>query len=125
MSYLYIRPFTNDFFIGENLWFGHLGHFLVILSLCFTLFSSIAYFISFFSKENNPSNSWIKIARSLFYFHTISIISIFTLLFFMMLGHHYEYNYVWRHTSNSLPVYYIISAFRLSWISKRSVNYRN
>jgi cytochrome c-type biogenesis protein CcmF len=111
MSYCYIRPFSNDQFIGENLWFGHFGHLLIIISLCFTLFSSLAYFISFFSKEQAATSSWIKIARKLFYVHTASIIGIFTLLFFMMLRHHYEYNYVWRHTSNSLPVYYIISAF--------------
>ena len=29
----------------------------------------------------------------------------------MILNHHYEYHYAWSHSSNDLPVYYIISSF--------------
>jgi cytochrome c-type biogenesis protein CcmF len=101
----------NDFFQGEHLWYGQVGHLLLVLSLVCTFFCSLAYLQSFLSKDENQAGNWTKIARSLFYVHAFSIISVFVLLFFMMLGHHFEYHYVWRHSSMDLPKYYIVSAF--------------
>lgn len=107
---LYIRQFSNTNFLNEHLWYGNLGHFLIVLSLCTSLFSAISYFFSYYGKTED-SNHWINLGRKLFYVHAASILGVFVLLFFMMLFHLFEYNYVWRHTSLDLPVYYIISAF--------------
>ena len=71
---------------GEHLWFGALGHGLVVLAFVTAILAAITYLISYKSR-------------------------IFMLLLFMMANHYYEYQYVWMHVSEDLPMKYILSAF--------------
>lgn len=99
----------NIDYIGELLWPGEVGHYLVITAFVTALISAVAYAVS--NKDQKDKESWKKLGRYSFYVHGISIISAIILLFTLMLNHHYEYNYVWAHVSDDLPVKYMFSAF--------------
>ncbi len=97
-------------FIGENLLPGKIGQLFIVLSFASALLSTIAYFFAVKNK-NIPDPSWRNIARAGFYVNFASIIGIGVILFYIILNHNYEYHYVYSHSSKSLPIYYIISAF--------------
>jgi cytochrome c-type biogenesis protein CcmF len=110
LTYLSNR-FNYGFFEGEALWIGNLGHFFIVLSFVMAGLASFSFFKAELSKNDGLQKLWNKIARYAFYTHGASIMGIFALLFYMILTHHYEYHYVWSHSSNDLPIYYIISSF--------------
>lgn len=97
-------------FIGENLLPGKIGQFFIVLAFAASLLSTISYFFAV-KNTNQSDTSWTKLGRIGFYVNIISVLGIGTTLFYLILNHYYEYNYVYQHSSKSLPVYYIISAF--------------
>jgi len=97
-------------FIGEDLLSGKIGQFFIVLAFGASLLSTIAYFFAVKNK-NQLDKSWINLGRIGFIVNFASIIGIGVTLFYLILNHHYEYNYVYNHSSKTLPVYYIISAF--------------
>lgn len=97
-------------FVGERLLPGQAGQFFIVLAFVASLLSTIAYFFAVRNK-NEQDNSWTKIGRYAFFINVASIIGIGVVLFYIILNHYYEYNYVYQHSSKTLPVYYIISAF--------------
>ncbi|MFT4968612.1 MAG: cytochrome c-type biogenesis protein CcmF [Chitinophagales bacterium] len=111
MKEFFAQRFNQGFFEGESLWIGNLGHLLIVLSFIMVGLASFAFFRAELSKDGSLKQTWNKIARWSFFIHGVSIFGIFSLLFFMILNHHYEYHYAWSHSSNDLPVYYIISSF--------------
>lgn len=91
---------------------GNLGHFLVIVSFVTALVSSAAYFQAVQTQNDLLKNkSWVRFARIFFLIHGLSIIAVVGTLFYMIYNHLYEYHYVWSHSSDHLPVYYMISCF--------------
>ena len=98
-------------YIGENLIPGQLGHFCVVLSFVASLLSAFSYFQSA-SKRNTPEESdWLRLGRFSFLLHGLTVFSIIGLLFYILVGKMYEYNYAWANVSDDLPVQYIFSAF--------------
>jgi cytochrome c-type biogenesis protein CcmF len=97
-------------FVGENLLPGKIGQFFIVLAFCASLLSTVAYFFATKNK-NLEDNSWRKLGRFGFVINFASIIGIGAILFYLILGHYNEYNYVYFHSSKELPVYYIVSAF--------------
>lgn len=95
---------------GENLLPGHLGQFFIILAFGASLLATIAYFFAS-KRENALDKSWQRIGRIAFLTNFAAVIAIGVVLFYLILNHKYEYYYVYSHSSKSLPVYYIISAF--------------
>lgn len=65
----------------------------------------------YYRAANRDSLDDQKIGRRLFQFQTAAVVGIFAVLFWIIFKHRYEYYYAWRHSSNSLPVYYMISCF--------------
>ena len=99
-------------YTGEHLWAGELGNGLVILSFTAALLSSISYFVSANSAANSPEElSWKKIGRYSFFIHTLSVFGMVATLFIMLLGHYFEYEYIWHHSSRHMPMQYIASCF--------------
>ncbi len=98
---------NNVKFIGEWLWIGNLGHFFVVLMFITSLISTYFYYFA----EKNKNDNYRNIARKSIYIHVFSVVSVFAILFAIIFYHRYEYYYAWRHSSNSLPVYYMISCF--------------
>lgn len=97
-------------FIGENLLPGQIGQFFIVLAFVGSLLSTIAYYFATTNK-NEQDQSWRNIGRAGFLVNLTSIIGIGVILFYLILNHNNEYYYVYDHSSKSLPVYYIISAF--------------
>ncbi|MFN8278021.1 MAG: cytochrome c biogenesis protein CcsA [Chitinophagales bacterium] len=106
MDFLATR-FGAGEFLGEHLWLGHLGHFLLVTSFVMALLSAVAYIVA----EQSRDAVWLRLGRIAFTIHGAAIIGVFVLLFIMILNHWFEYHYAWRHSSTTLPVYYIISSF--------------
>ncbi|KIA93359.1 cytochrome C biogenesis protein [Pedobacter kyungheensis] len=97
-------------FVGENLLPGKIGQFFIVLAFSASLLSTIAYFYA--SREKNlEDKSWRNLGRIGFLVNWASIIGIGATLFYLILGHYNEYNYVYFHSSKQLPIYYIVSAF--------------
>lgn len=96
-------------YIGEHLLIGKLGNAFVILSFAFALLSAISYFFSSNNKLEN--DSWRSIARLSFRLHSFSVIGIVSVLFYMLLNHYFEYEYVWHHSNKAMPMRYIFSCF--------------
>lgn len=103
----FIERFGANGFLGEHLWLGHVGHFLVI----FGFFAAILSFFAYASFERTKDHVWQKIGRFSFIVHSSTVFGIFILLFVMILNHWFEYHYAWRHSSQDLPMKYIISSF--------------
>ncbi|MCC9137105.1 cytochrome c biogenesis protein CcsA [Pontibacter silvestris] len=95
-----------------NTLIGDIGHASVIVAFIAAIVSSYAYFMaSRTSVEVSGDTSWRKLARGAFYVHGLAVISIIFCLFNIIYEHRYEYYYAWSHSSNHLPVYYMISCF--------------
>ncbi len=92
-------------YIGERLWAGHLGNAFVVLSFIAALLS----FVSFYFSSKNIS--FIKLARIAFNVHGFAVIGIIATMFYMLLNHYFEYQYVWQHSNTSMDMKYILSCF--------------
>jgi len=93
-----------------NLLIGDFGHLFVITSFFAALLASYGYWEA--SKENQLSTtSWLTFSRIAFAVHALSVFGIVAALFAIIYNHRYEYHYAWSHSSNHLPVYYMISCF--------------
>jgi len=68
-----------------------------------------AYF--YFYAANRNSDSLKVLGRRFFQLQAFAVVSIFVILFYIIFSHRYEFYYAWKHSSNALPVYYMISCF--------------
>jgi cytochrome c-type biogenesis protein CcmF len=57
------------------------------------------------------SDLWKKSGRISFRFHTAGILAVVGLLYTLIYGHQYEFNYVWKYSNDSMPLEYLISCF--------------
>lgn len=96
-------------YIGEHLIWGQLGRLSVLLAFCGALLSAFAYWFA----QRNPQQegSWKKLARTAYGIHSLGVLSVIAILFFMLLNHYFEYKYVWEHSNRAMPMQYILSCF--------------
>jgi cytochrome c-type biogenesis protein CcmF len=95
-----------------NLFIGQLGHLSVIVAFAAALVAAYSYFQASRGRalgEEDPS--WLRLARGAFFVHGVAIFSVIACLFNIIYAHRYEYYYAWSHSSNHLPVQYMISCF--------------
>ncbi len=92
---------------GEHLWAGQLGNIFVIISFVSALLGSLAYF----SAAKYEDEGWKKIGRWSFFINAISVFGMVGTLFVMLIGHFFEYEYVWHHSNKTMPLKYIASCF--------------
>jgi len=97
-------------YIGEHLWPGQLGHFFVVLSLVSSLVAAIAYFISSRSGNALEETSWKNIGRTAFIIDAISVMIVFSIIFFIISNHYFEYHYAWNHSDTTLEPKYLLSS---------------
>ena len=94
---------------------GNIGHASIVIALIAALVAAFSYFKASSAKdflsETGDQKSWRKFARLFFYLHSAAIFGIVGSLFYIIKNHYYEYHYAWDHSSNSLPIYYMISSF--------------
>ena len=98
-------------YIGEHLLPGRLGHFFIVLSLVASLVATFCYFMATRSGDRLDGNQWKKLARYAFITETISVFAIFSILFYIIYNHLFEYKYAWQHSSRSLEVKYLLACF--------------
>ncbi len=98
-------------YIGEHLLPGKIGHFFIILSIAASLLATVAYFFSVQSKEPGDSDAWKKLARIAFLTEVFSVFAIFSILFYIIHNHLFEYHYAWKHSSRSLEFKYLLACF--------------
>lgn len=98
---------------GERLLPGYFGYAFVVLSFVGALIALIAYSLQTHAtyRQKSTSKGWQKIGRTSFYLHALGVLGIVGVLFFIIQQHYYEYFYVWRHSSDELPLRYMISCF--------------
>ena len=94
-------------YVGEHLWAGKLGHFIVLATFISSILSAVSYY--FFVKKEEKG--WLILGRSAFITHSVAVFSVIGLIFFIMIKKYYEYQYVWTHVSDELPMQYIFAAF--------------
>lgn len=99
----------NIQYIGELLWPGKVGHYLLVTAFVTAIISAISYYKA--TQDEEQVDSWKKLGRYSFYIHGVSVIGAIVILFTLMLTHRYEYNYVWASVSEDLPFGYMFAAF--------------
>lgn len=92
-------------YIGEHVWLGKLGNFFLVLSFVASLIALVGFYLSTKNKD------FLKFARNAFYAHAFAVLGIIGTMFFMLVNHYYEYQYVWQHSNNEMPMRYILSCF--------------
>ena len=95
-----------------NLLIGNIGHLSVIVAFAAALVAAYSYFQSTRGRALGEEDaSWLRIARGAFLVHGVAVLSVVVCLFNIIHAHRYEYYYAWSHSSNHLPVQYMISCF--------------
>ncbi|MBF9251765.1 cytochrome c biogenesis protein CcsA [Pontibacter sp. 172403-2] len=95
-----------------NTLIGDIGHASVIVAFVTAIVSSLAYFMAARAKvEISGDTSWRNLARGAFYVHGAAVLMIIFSLFNIIYAHRYEYYYAWSHSSNHLPIHFMISCF--------------
>jgi cytochrome c-type biogenesis protein CcmF len=92
-----------------NYFLGNAGHFAAVVSFVFALVACYAYYQSTNSEVQN--GSWLRFGNITFGIHAFAVLGIIVVLYTIISGHYFEYHYAYSHSSQRLPVYYMISAF--------------
>ena len=87
-------------FDGEWILTAWAGRTLVALAFTSAIVSGISYF-----KE------WKELGRKAFITHVASVFSVIALIFILFFGHRYEFQYIWKHLNNEMPMRFVLSAF--------------
>ncbi len=95
-------------YIGEQAWWGQLGHLFVVAACVTSIFGVVAAALRV--KSNPLDDKWKSTARGLYIAHSVSVLGIFFTLLLMMINHRFEYHYVWDHTKSSMSMKYILAA---------------
>lgn len=99
-------------YVGETLWIGYVSRLLIITGFVSALMAALAYLMSVRTQsDHNKSDAWSKLGHLGFWAHGFSVIALISLIFYSMITRRYEYNYVFEHVSDDLPLRYILSAF--------------
>ena len=98
-------------YVGEHLLPGKIGHFALLLGFVTSLMAALSYYFATERRNADQYEPWLNIGRGGFIVHSISMLSVIGLLFYMMINKFYEYQYVQAHVSDDLPFKFIFSAF--------------
>lgn len=98
-------------YIGEHLFPGQIGHFLIILSLVSSIMATVSFYKAFKAIDLLEKKSWLRLAHIVFFLETAAVIGTFITLYYIISSHFFEYKYAWQHSSKSLQVEYLLSCF--------------
>ncbi|NML66204.1 cytochrome c biogenesis protein CcsA [Hymenobacter sp. RP-2-7] len=95
-----------------NLFIGNLGQAGVIVAFVAAAVAAYAYFQAARGRALGEADaSWLRLGRGAFFVHGAAVLTVVGALFNIIHAHRYEYYYAWSHSSNHLPVQYMISCF--------------
>lgn len=95
-------------YTGEHSFIGQLGHSFVILSFIFALIAAASYFMY---ARNPEKTNYRKSARLAFFAHVASSLVFILLIFYMLLNHYYEFEYIWEQSSEDMSFRYLLVCF--------------
>ncbi len=95
-------------YINEHLQISKLGHVFMLAAFVSVVFASLSYFIA---ANKDSDKSWVNIGKWFFRAHSIFVLSLVALLFYMLINHMYEYFYIFKHSNDIMPLKYILSCF--------------
>ncbi|MDO8365796.1 MAG: cytochrome c biogenesis protein CcsA [Saprospiraceae bacterium] len=98
-------------YIGEHLLPGQLGHLCAVLSFVAALLASVSYFIATQRRQTAQYEGWRNLGRYAYLLHGVATMGIIGMLFWILTGKMYEYQYAWANVSDDLPMEYVFSAF--------------
>lgn len=87
-----------------------MGNFFASLAFASAFVSMISLFLAE-REKGQEKKSWERLGFAGFGLHAISIVGVIGTLFYLIYTHQYQFHYVWSHSSNELPVHYMISCF--------------
>jgi len=96
-------------FEGEHLLPGRIGHFFVILSLIASLIATIAYFKASRTTDLTDKKRWINLARITFITQLVSVLAIFSIIYYICSNHYFEYMYAYKHASKELEPKFLLA----------------
>ncbi|RSK47277.1 cytochrome c biogenesis protein CcsA [Hymenobacter rigui] len=95
-----------------NTLIGDAGHLSVIVAFVAATVAAYSYFKAAQGRSLGDTDAgWLRLGRGAFLVHSLAVVAVIVCLFGIIHGHRYEYYYAWSHSSNHLPVYYMISCF--------------
>jgi cytochrome c-type biogenesis protein CcmF len=98
-------------YIGEHLLPGQLGHFCVVLSFVAAMLATVSFFLATKHRATAATSDWLKLGRFSFLLHGLATFGTIGILFYILTGKMYEYQYAWSNISDDLPVQYVFAAF--------------
>ena len=95
-----------------NTLIGSVGHLSVIVAFVAATLAAYSYFQASKGRALGDTDAgWLRLARISFLVHSAAVLMVVGCLFNIIYAHRYEYYYAWSHSSNHLPVHYMISCF--------------
>jgi len=94
----------------ENYLGGQIGELFASLAFAGAVIALISFFRAD-SLDGKEKKSWEKLGIGGFSTHILGILGMIGTLFYLIYTHQYQYHYVWSHSSNELPIEYMISCF--------------
>lgn len=97
----------NIQYIGENLWVGQFGHLALLVSFLSAFLATLFFYMS----SRNEGSALLKnLGRISYIAHFVFLVLGISSLYFLIFGHHFEYDYVWRYSARELPFHYLVSS---------------
>ncbi len=98
--------------MNEHYWIGETGRLLLALAFVSALCATVSYAVST-ARRDQPllQTGWLRLARTAFIVHSLSVVGAVALIFTMMLNRWFEYSYVAEHVNQNLEFRYLFSAF--------------
>ena len=94
-------------------WFyaGNIGFAALSLAFVSAIVGCIALLLALYERTPGFQSPWVSIGKGALWLHVGAVWSAFGILFYLIYSHQYQYHYVWSHSSNELPLQYMISCF--------------
>ena len=93
-----------------NSMLGNVGHMGIVVGLVASLAAMVSYYYA--SRSGGAERqAWVSMGRGVFGAHAAGVVLAVVMLFLILYQHDYRYYYAWKHSSNSLPLHFIISCF--------------
>lgn len=96
-------------FENEHLLPGQVGHFFVLLAFVTSIISAISYFKASKTTLENEKRSWILFARGAFFIQFLSLLAVFSCIYYVCSHHYFEYLYAYKHASKELEAKYLLA----------------
>lgn len=98
-------------YLGEHPIPGQIGHICAVLSFVAALLATISFFIATQRRTSDQYTGWRNLGRFAYLLHGLATFSIIAMLFWILTGKMYEYQYAWSNVSDDLPTRYVFAAF--------------